>query len=254
MGQCYGRKSRAPASETTQRSRLLQRRIKEESLKTGQMTFTLAHLEALEICLQEALSEQSKLLERSWLEENLEALDYTEQSGKSYEKMVLAKDQYIEKFQSEVKVSQEQLRVHKLKHKRKLEKLQTDLATAKREAAIRVLELNEKIKTLYKGKPAPREDSSPEESSGGLPLVEDSNRKISLSMELSTQVSLQTEKITLEKVLEEKEDSAAKLGRGGGGGGGCHPFPEVKYSPECLQEAPIFFNISIIPVVSEEDM
>ena len=44
----------------------------------------------------------------------------------------------------------------KLKHKRKLEKLQTDLATAKQEAAITVLELNEKIKTLCEGKPAPR--------------------------------------------------------------------------------------------------
>lgn len=44
----------------------------------------------------------------------------------------------------------------KLKHKRKLKKLQTDLATAKQEAAITVLELNEKIKTLREGKPAPR--------------------------------------------------------------------------------------------------
>lgn len=44
----------------------------------------------------------------------------------------------------------------KLKHKRKLKKLQTDLATAKQEAAITVLELNEKIKTLCEGKLAPR--------------------------------------------------------------------------------------------------
>lgn len=44
----------------------------------------------------------------------------------------------------------------KLKHKRKLKKLQTDLATAKQEAAITVLELNEKIKALCEGKPAPR--------------------------------------------------------------------------------------------------
>lgn len=44
----------------------------------------------------------------------------------------------------------------KLKHKRKLKKLQTDLATAKQEAAITVLELKEKIKTLCEGKPAPR--------------------------------------------------------------------------------------------------
>lgn len=44
----------------------------------------------------------------------------------------------------------------KLKHKRKLKKLLTDLATTKQEAAITVLELNEKIKTLCEGKLAPR--------------------------------------------------------------------------------------------------
>lgn len=44
----------------------------------------------------------------------------------------------------------------KLKHKRKLKKLQTDLATAKQEAAITVMELNEKIRTLHEGKTAPR--------------------------------------------------------------------------------------------------
>lgn len=44
----------------------------------------------------------------------------------------------------------------KLKHEKKVKKLQTDLATAKQEAAITLLELNEKIKTLYEGKPAPR--------------------------------------------------------------------------------------------------
>lgn len=44
----------------------------------------------------------------------------------------------------------------KLKHKKTVKKLQTDLAIAKQEAAITVLELNEKIKTLCDGKPFPR--------------------------------------------------------------------------------------------------
>ncbi|XP_072696962.1 coiled-coil domain-containing protein 192 isoform X3 [Canis lupus baileyi] len=142
-----------------------------ESLETRQMAFTLAQFEALEICLKEAeekaksLSEQlaasegtkSKLLEQvSWLEGKLQALDHKEDSGESYQKIVLAKDQHIEKLQAELKTSQEQLTAHKLKHKRKLKKLQTDLATAKQEAAITVLELNEKIRTLCEGKPAPR--------------------------------------------------------------------------------------------------
>lgn len=46
--------------------------------------------------LQLAVSEgtKSKLLEQvSWLEKKLEALDYREDSGEPYKKMVLAKDQ-----------------------------------------------------------------------------------------------------------------------------------------------------------------
>lgn len=44
----------------------------------------------------------------------------------------------------------------KLKHKKTVKKLQTDLAIAKQEAAITVLELKEKIKTLCEGRPCPR--------------------------------------------------------------------------------------------------
>ncbi|XP_047584948.1 coiled-coil domain-containing protein 192 isoform X2 [Lutra lutra] len=275
MGECYSKKSVAPGSETLERisttstsseSNIQQRNKKpKESLETGQMAFTLAQLEALEICLKEAeekaksLSEQlaasegtkAKLLEQvSWLEEKLETLTHKEDSGEPYEKMVLAKDQCIEKLQAEVKASQEQLTAHKLKHKRKLKKLQTDLATAKQEAAITVLELNEKIRTLCEGKPAPR-DNAREESCGGLPPVEEGDRKINLIMELSTQVSLQTEKITqLEDVLEEKERKIQQLEAERGS----QPFQEVEDTPECLQEAPIFFNNSVTPVVSDEDM
>ncbi|XP_012911008.2 coiled-coil domain-containing protein 192 isoform X2 [Mustela putorius furo] len=275
MGECYSKKSVAPGSETLERisttstsseSNMQQRNKKpKESLETGQMAFTLAQLEALEICLKEAeekaksLSEQlaasegtkAKLLEQvSWLEEKLETLNHKEDSGEPYEKMVLAKDQCIEKLQAEVKASQEQLTAHKLKHKRKLKKLQTDLATAKQEAAITVLELNEKIRTLCEGKPAPR-DNAREESCGGLPPVEESDRKINLIMELSTQVSLQTEKITqLEDVLEEKERKIQQLEAEWGS----QPFQEVEDTPEGLQEAPIFFNNRVTPVVSDEDM
>ncbi|XP_077767651.1 coiled-coil domain-containing protein 192 isoform X12 [Canis aureus] len=99
-----------------------------ESLETRQMAFTLAQFEALEICLKEAeekaksLSEQlaasegtkSKLLEQvSWLEGKLQALDHKEDSGESYQKIVLAKDQHIEKLQAELKTSQEQLTAHR---------------------------------------------------------------------------------------------------------------------------------------------
>ncbi|XP_054550432.1 coiled-coil domain-containing protein 192 isoform X4 [Talpa occidentalis] len=231
MGKCYSKKSVVPETETPKRSSTIsgssesdtqqRKKTSKESLDTGQMAFTLAQLKSLEICLKEA-------------EEKAKALS----------------EQCIEKLQAEVKASQEQLTAHKLKHKRKLKKLQTDLATAKQEAAITVLELNEKIKTLSEGKPAPREDNSLEESCGGLPAVE-GDRKISLIMELSTQVSLQTEKITqLEEVLEEKERKIQQLEAERV----AHPVHEVEVSPECLQESLIFFNDSGGPMFSDEGM
>ncbi|XP_077860493.1 coiled-coil domain-containing protein 192 [Macaca mulatta] len=178
MGQCYSKKSVVPESDSPERSSMTsgslesdtqqENKVSKVSLDTGQMAFTLAQLESLETCLKEAeekakaLSEQlsvsegtkSKLLEQvSRLEEKLEAVDHKEASGEPYEKMVLVKNQCIQKLQAEVKASQEQLTAQ---HEKKVKKLQTDLATAKQEAAITVLELNEKIKTLCEGKPAPR--------------------------------------------------------------------------------------------------
>ncbi|XP_023440221.2 coiled-coil domain-containing protein 192 [Dasypus novemcinctus] len=274
MGVCYSKNSVAPRSETPEKSSVTsgssgsdtpqKNKILKESLETGHTAFTLAQLNALEMCLKEAeekaksLSEQlaasegskSKLLEQvSWLEGKLEAVDHKENRREPYEEIVLVKDQCIEKLQAEVKASQEQLIANKLKHKKKVKKLQTDLATAKQEAAITVLELNEKIKTLCEGKPAPREDNSLEGSCGGLPPVEEGDRKISLIMELSTQVSLQTEKITqLEEVLEEKERKIQQLEAEREN----LPFQEVP--PKCLQEAQIFFNNSITSVVTDEDI
>nr|XP_030866907.1 coiled-coil domain-containing protein 192 isoform X1 [Gorilla gorilla gorilla] len=276
MGQCYSKKSVVPESDTSERSSMTsgslesdtqqENKVSKASLDTGQMAFTLAQLESLEICLKEAeekakaLSEQlsvsegtkSKLLEQvSRLEEKLEAVDHKEASGGPYEKMVLVKDQCIQKLQAEVKASQEQLIAQKLKHEKKVKKLQTDLATAKQEAAITVLELNEKIKTLYEGKPAPREDSLLEGFCGGLPPVEEGDRKISLIMELLTQVSLQTERITqLKEVLEEKERKIQQLEAERSP----HPPQEVKDPPGCLPEAPVFSTHDIPPVVSDENL
>uniref|UniRef100_A0A2K5S346 Coiled-coil domain containing 192 n=2 Tax=Cebus imitator TaxID=2715852 RepID=A0A2K5S346_CEBIM len=275
MGQCDSKISVFSESDTPERSSMTsgslesdtqENKISKVSLDTGQMAFTLAQLKSLEICLKaaeekaKALSEQlsvsegtkSKLLEQVlWLEEKLEAVNHKEASEEPYEKMVLVKDQCIEKLQAEVKASQEQLIAHKLKHKKTVKKLQTDLATTKQEAAITVLELNEKIKTLCEGKPAPREDSLLEEFCGGLPPVEKNDRKISLIMELSTQVSLQTERITqLQEILEEKERKIQQLEAERS----AQPSQEVKDPPECLQKAPIFSFDDVPLVVSDENL
>lgn len=95
------------------------------------------------------------------------------------------------------------------------------------------------------------EDNSPEESCGSLPPVEEGDRRMSLIMELSTQISLQTEKITqLQEVLEEKERKIQQLEAERG----AHPAQEAQDSPERLQEAPDLCNNSIISVVSDKDM
>nr|XP_008253202.1 coiled-coil domain-containing protein 192 isoform X7 [Oryctolagus cuniculus] len=237
MGECYSKRSVAPGSVTPERSSIqsgssesdtrLEHKGLQESLDPGQTAFALAQLESLEICLKEAeekakvLSKQLavsegtklKLLERvSWLEKKLEALDHKETSGEPYEKIVHLKDQCIEKLQAEVTASQELLVAHKLEHKKKVEKLQTDLAIAKQEAAITALELSEEIKMLREGKPAPREDRSLEEVSGGLPAVEEGDRKVTLIMELSCLISLHTDRISqLEDILEEKDRKIQQL-------------------------------------------
>ncbi|XP_021070632.1 LOW QUALITY PROTEIN: coiled-coil domain-containing protein 192 [Mus pahari] len=234
MGGCHGKKVVIPDIETSARCRSMlgsyqssiqpQNRTSESSPDSGQTVFSLEHLE---ICLKEAEEKASALLEQltaseatksqllekvSMLEERLEDVNRKNVGGELYENMVLEKDKCIEKLQAEVKASQERLNVHKLKHKKAVKKLQTDLAIAKQEAAITVLELNEKIMTLCKGRPFPQATNSVEELYGGLPPVEESDRKVSLIMELSTQLSLQTEKITqLEDVLAEKEKKIEEL-------------------------------------------
>nr|XP_012595812.1 coiled-coil domain-containing protein 192 isoform X6 [Microcebus murinus] len=137
MGECYSKNSVLPESETAERSSTSpassesdtqqKSQVLGKSLDTGQMPFNLAHLRSLEICLEEAeekaraLSEQlavsdgtkSKLLRQvSLLEEKLETMVHKEASEEAYEKMVLVKDQCIEKLQAEVKASQEQLIAH----------------------------------------------------------------------------------------------------------------------------------------------
>ncbi|XP_003512967.1 coiled-coil domain-containing protein 192 isoform X1, partial [Cricetulus griseus] len=197
---------------------------------------------------------KSQLLKKvSLLEERLEVAGQKRIRGQSYENMVLEKDKYIEKLQGEIKASQEKLTatLNKLKHKKTVKKLQTDLAIAKQEAAITVLELNEKIKTLCDGKPFPRESNSVEVLYGGLPPVEECDRKISLIMELSTQLSLQTEKITqLEEVLAEKERKIEELVANRS----YQLSQEGSNVGADLQEVPVECDNRIISVASDEEL
>uniref|UniRef100_A0A286XTN7 Coiled-coil domain containing 192 n=1 Tax=Cavia porcellus TaxID=10141 RepID=A0A286XTN7_CAVPO len=218
-----------------------------QSKNTEQMSFALAQLKSVSIWLNEeeekakALSKQfsaserteSKLLQQVYqLGKNLDAVDLQDASREPYENTVLTKDQYIEKLQAEVKASRKQLKVHKLKHQKTVKKLQIDLATTKQEAAITVLELNEKIKTLCEREPAPRAANLLEECCESLLPEEEGDRKISLITELSIQLSLQTERIIqLEAALEEKERKIQQLEAERN----CHLPQEVMDPPQCLE-------------------
>ncbi|XP_051057141.1 coiled-coil domain-containing protein 192 [Phodopus roborovskii] len=277
MGGCHSKKVVIPDFETPVRCRSMfgsyqsdirsQNRTLENSPMSGQTAaFTLEQLEHLEICLKEAEEKAKVLLEQllaseeaksqllkkiSLLEERLESVGQKRTSGPSYENMVLEKDKCIEKLQAEVKASQEKLTAHKLKHKKTVKKLQTDLAIAKQEAAITVLELNEKIKTLCEGRSFSRASNSVEVLCDGLPPVEEGDRKISLIMELSTQLSLQTEKINqLEEVLAEKEQKIEELVTKHSG----QLSQEEANLTENLQELPAECDDRSVPVASDEKL
>ncbi|KAH0512853.1 hypothetical protein LTLLF_142770 [Microtus ochrogaster] len=86
---------------------------------------------------------------------------------------------------------------------------------------------------------------------GGLPPVEEGDRKISLIMELSTQLSLQTEKITqLEEVLAEKEQKIEALVAKRSD----QLSQEDTNLTEDLQELPVVCDDKSVPVASDEEL
>lgn len=86
---------------------------------------------------------------------------------------------------------------------------------------------------------------------GGLPPVEEGDRKISLIMELSTQLSLQTEKITqLEEVLAEKEQKIEALVAKRGD----RLSQEDANLPEDLRDLAAVHDDKSVPVASDEEM
>lgn len=86
---------------------------------------------------------------------------------------------------------------------------------------------------------------------GGLPPVEEGDRKISLIMELSTQLSLQTEKITqLEEVLAEKERKIEELVATRSS----QLFQAEANLREDLQEVPTVCDDRCVPVASKEEL
>ncbi|KFO32027.1 hypothetical protein H920_06596 [Fukomys damarensis] len=222
---------------------------------------------------------KSKLLEQVyWMEDKLEAVDVKEASRELYEKIILIKDQCIEKLQAEIKASQKQLKVHytlqllpigsngcNFQYQIRLfgVELLISLILAKyihipiESKRLLILSAHEGIVSENPIKVAQvslflsaSAADLPDGCCEGLLPVEETDRKISLIMELSTQLSLQTERvIQLEAALEEKERRIQQLEAERS----CHLSQEVKDPPKCLEDAPVF-SASITPVGSNEDL
>ncbi|XP_067838331.1 coiled-coil domain-containing protein 192-like [Heptranchias perlo] len=150
-----------------------------------------------------------------WLEEQLEVMGNKIKSAGLYEETLSAKDKYIQRLEAENKCVQEQLAQLKQKHKRNVKNLQIQLAQVKQDAAIGLMEANERIQTLENENQFARaqksnnkhfkEDFSSNDIESHEPNVGDESR-VRLVLELSSQLSQQQEKIfLLEKTLEEKE-------------------------------------------------
>ncbi|XP_078531733.1 coiled-coil domain-containing protein 192 isoform X3 [Lissotriton helveticus] len=118
---------------------------------------TEEHARTLEMVLVSTEGSNLELSQKvSQLEEQLEVARNKAVSWRSYENTIFIKNQHIQRLEMEIKTAKEELLMHQVRSKRKLKKLQMDLAQAKQDGALTIMELKEKIKAMYKAVQAPR--------------------------------------------------------------------------------------------------
>ncbi|XP_078531732.1 coiled-coil domain-containing protein 192 isoform X2 [Lissotriton helveticus] len=149
---------------------------------------TEEHARTLEMVLVSTEGSNLELSQKvSQLEEQLEVARNKAVSWRSYENTIFIKNQQV-------------------RSKRKLKKLQMDLAQAKQDGALTIMELKEKIKAMYKAVQAPREESTPKTPSGDSEHITPDSARHILIVELSSQLSVQQEKIQqLESILQSRD-------------------------------------------------
>ncbi|XP_007890729.1 uncharacterized protein LOC103178049 isoform X1 [Callorhinchus milii] len=156
-----------------------------------------------------------------WLEEEVDTARKKLMAKESYEETLNAKDQYILRLEGENKAIQEQIRQLKRNQNRKVRNLQIQLAQAKQDAALTLMQAKESIQELEEMIQLTRDkrinargckgDLGIDTEPSSEHVAEDKSH-IRLVLELSSQLAEQQEKIRLlERSLQERDEQLRAL-------------------------------------------
>ncbi|KAJ8303920.1 hypothetical protein KUTeg_017503 [Tegillarca granosa] len=175
------------------------------------------NLKDLEKQLAESESEKLDLLDMiDTLQQRVEYLETQNEIKKQNDNItetLYAKDQYITKLEKDQQTLKDETTKLKLKHKKRIKTLTSQLNEAKQETSIQLFELKDEINRLttenesLQGLVKNENSKSLGESSGATDL-----NKMKIVLELSNQISEQTDKIKeLEKSLLDKDKTIEQL-------------------------------------------
>ncbi|XP_061174157.1 uncharacterized protein LOC133183224 [Saccostrea echinata] len=165
--------------------------------------------------LTETESQNLDLQERvEVLEERLEYLNSCHQiqeEPEGYQETIKAKNQFIEKLEKEQKQQTQEFNKTKIRYKKRIKALTTQLNEAKQETSIQLFELKDEITRLQE-KNKELEDSLERAGPQGKTNTPDVG-KMQIVLELSNQISEQTDEISrLKKEVKVKESIIDRLG------------------------------------------
>lgn len=148
------------------------------------------------------------------LEERLEYLNSCHQiqeQPEDYQQTIKAKDQFIQKLEKEQKEQGQEFNKTKIRYRKRIKALTTQLNEAKQETSIQLFELKDEITRLTE-KNKELEESLERSDSQGKTSTPDVG-KMQIVLELSNQISDQTDEISrLKRELQAKDSIIDRLG------------------------------------------
>ncbi|XP_071964733.1 uncharacterized protein [Antedon mediterranea] len=189
-------------------------RLKESEKKNDNIEKQMAEVEGENFELKEKVSELEQIIE------SLQTQIVPNEEQELTETLE-AKDLYIEQLQADINSHHQQMDKLKLKYKKRLNAIKTQLAEVKQEGSLNIYKLNQEMSLMEeknyeltakldkvclesKSKQLMKNDMNNGDEETDMPDWEDSRTKVIL--QLSTQLSVQQEKIEeLQSILEGKE-------------------------------------------------
>ncbi|XP_046583980.1 uncharacterized protein LOC124291120 [Haliotis rubra] len=171
----------------------------------------------LETQLAESESQQLDLQDRIQLLEERLAEQLQEAGGgeEVYTETLQAKDQYISKLELELQALQQENSKMKIKHKKKMKSLNSQVTETRQEMSIQTFELREEISKLKEENNALKNKlDAPSSTSGdtAVGLTGEISSRMTLILDLSQQLSEQEDKIKkLEESVQEKNKTIKKF-------------------------------------------